>query len=137
MKWIDAGCLQLDTQRSFLVDHQMVGFTFKRRYVWRIVVAFVVAACATLAGGVLYVAYIARVFGECKVVVLNSMPSPDGKKSIIVSRKECAATVPYSVQASISSAGSSLSSEKDPVFFIVSGTSKSRSTKLLSPMSRL
>jgi hypothetical protein len=42
--------------------------------------------------------------------------------SIVVFRKQCAATVPYSTQASIAPSGIAFSAEKIPAFFVVAGT---------------
>jgi hypothetical protein len=60
-------------------------------------------------------------FGECKTVVRNSIPSPDGSKSIVIFGKECGATVGFNTQASIAPADGSFSPDKNPAFFVVSG----------------
>jgi hypothetical protein len=60
-------------------------------------------------------------FGACKTVVRNSMPSPDGTKSIVIFGKECGATVGFNTQVSIAPSGGSFSQEKSPAFFAISG----------------
>jgi hypothetical protein len=66
----------------------------------------------------LYVAHIGRVFGECRLVQLLKVPSPNGSKSVVAYRKECGSTVPDSTQASIVSTGNSFSPERAPPFVI-------------------
>jgi hypothetical protein len=101
----------------------MVGFTLRRR-IWWVVVTFVVTVGAAVAGGTLYYAYQGDTFGECKILVRRSIPSPDGSKSIVIFGKECGATVGFNTQASIVWAGASFSPEKTPPFFIISGNSE-------------
>jgi hypothetical protein len=55
----------------------------------RILVIFLVASCIVVAGGALYAWYALNIFGACRYVVLTSIPSPDGKKSVVIFRKEC------------------------------------------------
>jgi hypothetical protein len=98
------------------VAHVM-KFAFESRLPWRIV--FLVAV---IAGGALSVAYTGGLFGSCKTVVLDTIPSPDGSRSIVIFRKQCAAAVPYSTQASVAPAGVAFSAERIPAFFIVAGT---------------
>jgi hypothetical protein len=92
-------------------------FALQNRLPWRIIVLV-----AVIAGGALSVAYTGSLFGACKTVVLNTIPSPDGSISIVVFSKQCAAAVPYSTQASVAPAGVAFSAEKIPAFFIVAGT---------------
>src|SRR5258707_515109 len=61
-------------------------------------------------------------FAECKTVILGSTPSPDRNISVVISRKECGATVPYMTQASMVRVGGAFSPEKNPAFFIISDT---------------
>jgi hypothetical protein len=63
------------------VAHVM-KFAFESRLPWRIV--FLVAV---IAGGALSVAYTGSLFGSCKTVVLDTIPSPDGSRSIVIFRK--------------------------------------------------
>jgi hypothetical protein len=94
--------------------------TLKRLQIWWIIIP-IIAVCAVMAGGALYVWYVTSIFGECKTVVRNSIPSPDGSKSIVIFGKECGATVGFNTQASIAPAGGSFSPDKNPAFFVVSG----------------
>jgi hypothetical protein len=95
----------------------VMKFTLQNRLPWRIIILV-----AVIAGGALSVAYTGSLFGNCKTVVLDTTPSPDGSRSVVVFRKQCAAAVPYSTQASIAPAGAAFSAEKIPAFFIVAGT---------------
>jgi hypothetical protein len=95
----------------------MMEFVLKRRRIWWIVIPVVVL----IAGGALYVRYVASIVGECETVVRSSIPSPDGSKSIVIFGKECGATVPFNTQASIAPAGDPFSPEKNPAFFAISG----------------
>jgi hypothetical protein len=63
------------------------------------------------------------VFGACRDVVLTSVRSPDGKKSVVISRRECGATVADSSHASIVPAGEFFSVGKHPPFLSLAGTS--------------
>jgi hypothetical protein len=92
-------------------------FARESRLPWRIIVLV-----AVIAGGALSVAYTGSLFGTCKTVVLETIPSPNGSKSIVIFRKQCAAAVPYSTQASVAPVGVVFSAEKIPAFFIVAGT---------------
>jgi len=74
-----------------------------------------------IAGGALFVDSFMSGFGACKIVVPNSIPFPDGKKSLVIFRKECGATVGLNTQASIAPAGNSFSPEKNPAFFASPG----------------
>ena len=60
-------------------------------------------------------------FGECRIVHLTDVPSPDGSKTVITYRKECGATVPVSTQASIASSSSAFALESTSPFFSVAG----------------
>ena len=80
-----------------------------------------IATCIVIAGGVLYVWYVGSIFGECRTDVRRAIPSPDGKKSLVVFGKECGVTVGLNTQISIASAGGSFSPEKNPAFFVASG----------------
>jgi hypothetical protein len=91
----------------------------KRRHSRRNVVVLALAG-AMIVGGAVYVDYFVNDFGECKIVVRGSIPSPDGSKSIVIFGKECGATVGFSTQASIAPARSSFSLEKNPAFFVIS-----------------
>jgi hypothetical protein len=91
----------------------------RRRIRWIIIP--VIGVCAVIAGSALYVGNFMSGFGECKTVVRSSIPSPDGSKSIVIFGKECGATVGFNTQASITPAGDSFSSERNPAFFVISG----------------
>jgi hypothetical protein len=92
----------------------------KRRRIWWVIIP-VVAVCAMIAGGVLYIWHVMSIFGECETIVHSSIPSPDGSKSLVIFGKECGATVGFNTQASIAPAGGAFSPDKDPAFFAVSG----------------
>jgi hypothetical protein len=81
-----------------------------------------VVPIAVIVGGVLSVISTDGLFGGCKTTVLSTVPSPDGSRSVVIFRKQCAAAIPYSTQASIAPAGLSSPADKIPAFFIVSGT---------------
>jgi hypothetical protein len=98
----------------------MLGFSLRRSR-W-IAVVFLVAVCVTIGGGALYIRFFMSAVGHCETVVRSSIPSPDGRKAIVIFERECGATVPFNTQASIAPAGGSFSSEKNPAFFVVSGT---------------
>jgi hypothetical protein len=95
----------------------IMKLTLEGRLPWRIIILV-----AVIAGGALSVAFTDSLFGTCKTVVLDTIPSPDGRRSIVVFRKQCAAAVPYSTQASVAPAGVAFSAEKIPAFFIIAGT---------------
>jgi hypothetical protein len=95
----------------------MAKFIPEKRLFWQIAVVV-----AVIVGGVLSVTSVVGLFGACSSAVLDTIPSPDGKKSIVIFRKQCNATVPYSTQASIAPAGLASPEEKIPAFFILSGT---------------
>lgn len=84
------------------------------------VAAFVVAI--VLASAYIAIDTVATVFGECRAAILDSAQSPNGKKSVIIYRAECGATVGYSTQASLTPTGTSFSFGRYPGFFIVDGT---------------
>jgi hypothetical protein len=92
-------------------------FIPENRIPWRIIMLV-----AVIAGGALSVAYTDSLFGACKTDILDTIPSPDGSRSVVVFRKQCAAAVPYSTQASVAPAGAAFSAERIPAFFIVAGT---------------
>jgi hypothetical protein len=100
----------------------MVDFSSERHRIRWIGVAVFVIVSAMTAGGVLSMEYFMDGFGVCKTVVHNSIPSPDGHKSIVIFEKQCGATVGFNTQASIAPAGSSFSSQGNPAFFVVSDT---------------
>jgi hypothetical protein len=77
---------------------------------------------AVMGGGLLSVYYAFNSFGACKNAVLNTLASPDGSKVVVIFRKECNATVPYSMQASLAPANLASPAEKVPPFFVVKGT---------------
>jgi hypothetical protein len=93
---------------------------FESRRIWWMVIP-VITVCAVIAVAAFNIAYFMDGFGACKTVVRNSMPSPDGTKSIVIFGKECGATVGFNTQASISTTGSSFSPEKSDAFFAISG----------------
>jgi hypothetical protein len=92
----------------------------KRRRIWWIIIP-AVAACAGIVGGALYIDYFMSGFGVCKTDVRRSIPSPDGKKSLVIFGKECGATVGLNTQISIAPAGGSFSPERNPAFYAASG----------------
>jgi hypothetical protein len=101
----------------------MVVSTSQRYRGWRVTASFLAGLSAMMIGGFLSIGYFfISGFGECKAVVQDSISSPDGKKSIVIFRNECGETVGYNTQASIASAGNASSPEKNPAFFVVSGT---------------
>ena len=81
-----------------------------------------IAIAAAIGGGVLSVYYAFDSFGACTNAVLNTIASPDGSKVVVIFRKECNATVPYSVQANLAPANLSSPAEKVPPFFVIRGT---------------
>jgi hypothetical protein len=81
----------------------------------------VVILLILFSGAYLYFDYMAEIFGECRIVRLTTIPSPDGSKSVVTYRKECGATVPFSSHASIAPAGALFSPEGAPPFFSVRG----------------
>ena len=98
----------------------MMEFVLKGRLFWWTIIP-VVAVCAVIAAGALYIESFVSGFGACKTVVRGSIPSPDGSKSLVIFGKECGATVGFNTQASIAPAGSPFSPEKNPAFFAISG----------------
>ena len=94
-------------------------FVLKTRRIWWIIP--LITVCALIVGGALYIEYVMNGFGECKTVVHNSIPSPNGDKSLVIFGKECGATVEFNTQASIAPASDSFSPEKNPAFFAISG----------------
>jgi hypothetical protein len=96
---------------------QVMKFFPESRLPWRIIVLV-----AVIAGGALSVVSTGSIFGSCKTAVLDTIPSPDGSRSIVIFRKQCTVTVPDSTQASVAPAGVAFSAEKIPAFFIVAGT---------------
>ena len=94
----------------------VMKFALQGRLPWRIIVLV-----AVIAGGALSVAYTGNLFGACKTVVLETIPSPNGNRSVVVFRKQCAAAVPGSTQASIAPSDIAFSAKKIPAF-IVAGT---------------
>ena len=94
----------------------MLKLALQRSVPWGIAIA------AVIGGGVLSVYYGFDSFGACTNAVLNTIASPDGNKVVVIFRKECNATVPYSVQASLAPAGLDSPAEKVPPFFVVRGT---------------
>jgi hypothetical protein len=85
------------------------------------VAVIVVALLVLIAGAFLYLDYAISKFGECRIVRLTSISSPDGSKAVITFRKECGATVPDSTHASIASTRDPFSPEQTPPFFSVRG----------------
>jgi hypothetical protein len=63
-------------------------------------------------------------FGACRSVVLNTIPSPDKKRSVVIFRKECNATVADSYHASVIPGGKPFSAESDVPFLSLAGTSE-------------
>jgi hypothetical protein len=94
----------------------LMKLTLEGRLPWRIIIL-----AAVIAGGALSVAYTGSLFGDCRTVVLDTIPSPDGSRSVVVFSKQCAAAVPYSTKASVAPAGGAFSPERIPAFFIVAG----------------
>lgn len=80
-----------------------------------------IALSAAIAGGALYVWYAASILGGCKIDVRRSIPSPDGKKSLVVFGKECGTTVGFNTQISIAPADRPFSAETYPAFHVTSG----------------
>jgi hypothetical protein len=64
-------------------------------------------ACAVIVDGALCVDHFMSAFAESRTVVRSSIPSPDGKKSVVIFWKECRATVGFNTQASIAPLGMS------------------------------
>jgi len=85
-------------------------------------VGVIIVALFVLIGGVfLYLDSAFSKFGECRILRLTSIPSPDGSKSVITFRKECGTTVPDSTHASIASTSASFSPAETPPFVSVRG----------------
>jgi hypothetical protein len=73
----------------------MAGFASRLRHIrWTVAVVLGVA-CAAIVGVALYIDYFMSAFGECKTVFRSSIPSLDGKKSVVIFGKECGATVVF------------------------------------------
>jgi len=87
----------------------------------RLVGLAVVILLILFSGAFLYFDYIFGKFGECRIIRLASVPSPDGSQSVVTYRRECGATVPFSTHASIAPTGASFSPESGPPFFSVRG----------------
>ena len=83
--------------------------------------AIVVTLIVLIGGPLLYLDFAIGRFGECRILRLTSIPSPDGSKSVITFRKECGATVPDSTHASIASTDASFSPAETLPFFSVRG----------------
>jgi hypothetical protein len=81
----------------------------------------VVAVFAVIAGGALYVDHFMNHFGACNTAIRNSIPSPDGKKAIVIFEKECGAIVGFNTHASVAPTDRSFSPDKNPAFFVISG----------------
>ena len=92
----------------------------KRRFIWWIII-LIAAVCAGIAGGALYARYVGGILGECKLDVRHSIPSPDGKKSLVIFGKECGATVGFNTQISVAPTGDPFSPEENPAFYATSG----------------
>jgi hypothetical protein len=105
----------LDLTRS----NEMESILKSRRVWWTVIT--VAAVCAVIAGGALFIDSFMSDFGACTTAVRNSIPSPDGKKSLVIFGKECGATVGFNTQASIAPTGFAFSTEKSPAFFAISG----------------
>ena len=91
-----------------------------RRRIWWIAIP-VVALIAVIAGGAVYVWYALSSFGECETEIRRTIPSPNGKKSLVVFGRDCGATTGFNTQLSIASAGGPFSPQKNPAFFVTSG----------------
>jgi hypothetical protein len=87
----------------------------------RLIGVAVVLLLGVLFSALLYTDYVVGKFGECDIVRLTDVPSPDGSKSVVTYRKECGATVPDSTHASIVSSGAPFSPESAAPFFSVRG----------------
>jgi len=92
----------------------------QRRIWWAL--AATLGAVFLVFTGLVWVAFDS--FGACRDVVLGSTPSPDGKRSIVVFRRGCNATVADSSHASIVPAGESFSAWKHPPFLSLARTSE-------------
>jgi hypothetical protein len=95
----------------------MTKLVLQRWVLWSIAIA-----AAVIGGGILSVDYTMSRFGACSNAVLNTTASPDGSSVIVIFRKECNATVPYSIQASLAPAALASPAEKVPPFFVIAGT---------------
>lgn len=65
--------------------------------------------------------YALEQFASCRNVVLNSIRSPDGTKTVFVFRQECNATVPDSIWASIATADRSFVPDRNAAFLGLKG----------------
>ncbi len=88
----------------------------QRRVLWWI------AIVAVIGGGVLSVDYTLNGFGACTNAVLETIASPDGGKVVVIFRKSCGATVPFSMQATLAPANLASPADKVPPFFVIAGT---------------
>jgi hypothetical protein len=100
----------------------MAAFSFKRHHIWWGLTGVAGASCIVVAGLFVYVWFFFETFGACRNVELSSIPSPDGKKSVVSFRKECGATVADSSHATLVPAGQSFSAEKYAPFLSLAGT---------------
>jgi len=89
---------------------------------WRHILAAAFVVALVLTSAYIAIDTIATVFGECRAAILDSVQSPNGKKSVVIYRAECGATVGYSIQASIAPTGAKFSFGRYPAFFIVNHT---------------
>ena len=94
----------------------MLKLAVQRHVLWWI------AILAVIGGGVLSVDYTHNSFGACTNIVLNTIASPDGGRVLVIFRKQCNATVPDSMQASLAPANLDSPAEKVPPFFVIGGT---------------
>jgi hypothetical protein len=75
-------------------------------------------AVAFVVGVLTYAIY---AFDPCETVVYRSVPSPDGKRMIVVFERKCGATVGFNTQASLASTFSAFSQRRSPSFFAMNG----------------
>jgi hypothetical protein len=100
---------------------EVTAFSFKPRHIWYVLGGGAVAVLLVTAGLLVSIWFVMEGFGACKSIVLNAIPSPDKKKSVVIFRKECNATVPDSTQASIVSAKGPFAPEQASSFLSVRG----------------
>ena len=96
-----------------------MGNAGKRRFIWWALAGVILASLVT---SVLVVNEFADKFGECNDRLLASIASPDGQKSIVVFRRECAATVGYSSHVSLVPAGETFSASRHAPFLSIDQT---------------
>jgi hypothetical protein len=77
-----------------------------------------------IAGLLVYVWLAMEAFGACRDVVLSAIPSPDGKRSVVIFYRGCNATVADSSHASIVPLGESFSAGSHPPFLSLARTSE-------------